>query len=93
MLKKYPNSYYDSMNTVLIQELLRYNLLIETIATSLQELNAALEGTIIMNSELEQLSEQLALNKIPTLWLKRSYPSMKSLANYYSDFQKRISVL
>eukprot|EP00828_Plagiopyla_frontata_P009629 TRINITY_DN14982_c0_g1_i3.p1 TRINITY_DN14982_c0_g1~~TRINITY_DN14982_c0_g1_i3.p1 ORF type:complete len:673 (-),score=103.34 TRINITY_DN14982_c0_g1_i3:144-2162(-) len=93
VLKKYPNSYYDSMNTVLIQELLRYNVLIEKITTSLQDLNSALEGNIIMNSELEQLSEQLALNKIPSLWLKYSYPSVKSLANYYQDFGKRIEML
>jgi len=36
-----------------------------------------------MNLELEELSEQLSLNKIPSLWLKRSYPSVKSLISYY----------
>lgn len=41
---RYPVDYYESMNTVLCQELVRFNRLIVTIHTSLSHLQKALKG-------------------------------------------------
>lgn len=41
---RYPVDYYESMNTVLCQELVRFNRLIVTIHTSLSQLQKALKG-------------------------------------------------
>jgi len=41
---RYPVDYYESMNTVLCQELVRFNRLIVTIHTSLTQLQKALKG-------------------------------------------------
>lgn len=45
---RYPVDYYESMNTVLCQELVRFNRLIATIHTSLTQLQKALKGELII---------------------------------------------
>lgn len=48
-MKKYPVTYSESMNTVLTQELGRFNKLIEIIRSSLKELNLAQQGKILLS--------------------------------------------
>lgn len=43
---KYPFDYHNSMNTLLIQELSRFNRLTSNMLQSLQDIGSALEGTI-----------------------------------------------
>ncbi len=47
--QKYPVRYEESMNTVLMQELVRYNGLLTTMSSSLKELQLAIEGTVVMS--------------------------------------------
>lgn len=47
------------MNTVLLQEVLRYNNLLTTIKTSLIDLNLALEGKIVLSHDLENMIDVL----------------------------------
>ena len=49
----YPVVYEESMNTVLIQECIRYNKLISVILGSLPQLLKALKGSVAMTAELE----------------------------------------
>ena len=51
--KAYPVDYNQSMNTVLTQELARFNLLIKTIKASLKDMKRAIVGEILMSQELE----------------------------------------
>lgn len=44
---RYPVEYLESMNTVLCQELVRFNRLIVTIHTSLVQLQKALKGGLV----------------------------------------------
>jgi len=53
---KFPVSYNNSMNTVLGQEIVRYNILISTITNSLKNIDQALKGLQVMSEELEQVS-------------------------------------
>lgn len=46
---KYPIEYKNSMNTVLQQEIIRYNNLTNVIKNSLNDLQNALEGTVVMS--------------------------------------------
>ena len=51
--KAYPVSYMESMNTVLIQEMERYNTLLRVIRNSMVMLEEAVRGLIVMTPELE----------------------------------------
>ena len=92
-LAKYPVSYYESMNTVLMQELNRYNTLINIIASSLSVLKKIYEGTMLITSEYEVLGQSMLKNKVPEAWSKYSYLSNKTLLSYIEDLEKRIDFL
>jgi dynein heavy chain len=55
IMKKYPIRFDESMNTVLSQELLRYNGLTSVVRSSLADLRKALKGLIVMSGDLEEV--------------------------------------
>lgn len=81
------------MNTVLIQEATRFNALIKVVRSSLFNIREAIAGLQVMSAQLEVASRQIYDGKIPDLWLKSSYPSLKPLAGYVSNLLERIAFL
>uniref|UniRef100_A0A8C4W521 Dynein axonemal heavy chain 1 n=1 Tax=Gopherus evgoodei TaxID=1825980 RepID=A0A8C4W521_9SAUR len=93
VILKYPVLYEESMNTVLVQEVIRYNRLLEVIAQTLQDLLKALKGLVVMSSQLELMANSLFNNIVPELWNAKAYPSLKPLASWVNDLLQRIDFL
>merc|ERR1711892_1632521 len=91
--RKFPIVYNESMNTVLKQELIRFNRLIAAIRASLINLGKAVKGLVVMNNDLEEVFDAMLIGRIPDLWLKRSYPSLKKMGGYVADLVARLKFL
>jgi len=89
--KKYPTLPHESMNTVLTQELLRFNKLLTVVRSTLKDILLALKGLVIMSAELDSVGKSLAVNFVPDLWMKSSYPNLKPLAGYVVDLLERLA--
>lgn len=62
--KQYPTDYKESMNTVLVQEIIKYNTLLIVMRASLVEVKRALKGEVVMSDELESVSISLHDNLV-----------------------------
>jgi dynein heavy chain, axonemal len=89
IFKDFPTDYNESMNTVLLQEIIRYNVLISTMKKSIKNLKMALLGKIVMSEEMEKMAGSLFINQVPALWSK-VFLSLKPFSSWTLDLLKRI---
>ena len=74
---------------VLLQELERFNLLVEVMKISLGQLHQALMGEVGMSNELEGLYKSILLGLVPIEWRKLSPETQMNLANWILHFKRR----
>lgn len=90
---QYPTQYNESMNTVLNQEVGKYQRLLEIMEKSLAEIQKALAGRIVMSEELEHMANSLYNNQVPKMWANKGFLSLKPLSSWFQDLQERITFL
>ncbi|KAJ3125137.1 Dynein heavy chain 1, axonemal [Nowakowskiella sp. JEL0407] len=93
VLKQYPIEYKESMSTVLIQEVIRYNKLLTVIHSTLTEMCKALKGLVVMSEALEAMCNSIFINQVPAVWSAKAYPSLKTLAAWVVDLIARCAFL
>lgn len=60
--KNFPVQYLESMNTVIFQECVRYNGLLEIMKITMAQVQRGIVGEIVMTEELEAVAEALYNN-------------------------------
>lgn len=90
--KKYPVVYSNSMNTVLVQELGRFNKLMSVVKASLIEVQRAIKGEVVMSEALEKMANSFFDGRVPQMWHKVGYPSLKPLAGWTADLLQRLKM-
>ena len=82
---KNPSSTY----IVLLQEIERFNVLLECMTRSLLNLNRALSGEIAMSSEIERLVSDLNNGFLPMRWKSLCPQTNLNLASWMTHFRRR----
>ncbi|CAD7077293.1 unnamed protein product [Hermetia illucens] len=82
-----------SLTTVLMQEIDRYNILLNIIHSDLANLEKAIKGLVVMSEELENIFKALISNLVPAKWSSKGFLSIKFLSNWVFDFQRRIDYI
>jgi dynein heavy chain len=90
--KQYPMTLDKCMNTVLIQELVRYNALIVIMKSTIKNFEMALQGLEMMTPEMESMQASILNNNVPEAWKSKSYPSLKPLLSWFEDLQRRLDM-
>ena len=90
---KYPPRYEDSMSTVLVQEAIRFNRLLLEVRGSLQNIQLAIKGVVVMSKELDEIYKAMFNNTVPVAWADKAYPSLKPLAGWVTDLVDRLKMI
>jgi hypothetical protein len=88
----YPVRFEESMNTVLTQELMRFNGLLSVVKKSLVDVVKAIKGEVVMSQQLEEMGNSMVKGWVPGMWSAVSYPSLKPLGSWVNDLLARLRV-
>lgn len=91
--RRFPTKYEDSMNTVVVQEAIRFNKLVVVVRASLEAIPLAVKGLVVMSKELEEVYKAMFNNLVPTMWADKAYPSLKPLAGWVTDLVQRLQMI
>ena len=90
---KFPIMYEQSMNTVLKNDTMGFNVLLDVVRGSLKTLRRAIKGFVSMSAALDDVYNGIATNKQPHGWAGKAYPSLKTLTSWFNDLLARCEFL
>ena len=76
---------------VLLQELARFNLLVDKMRSTLKSLQKALAGEIGMSGDLDALATSLFNGQLPAAWAKMTAATEKKLGSWILWFERRFA--
>ncbi|KAJ1516963.1 Dynein heavy chain 2, axonemal [Coelomomyces lativittatus] len=79
----------NPVTVVLLQEIKRYNKLLNEMRQSLLELQNGIKGILLMTSSLEEMFNSISESRVPTSWAQ-TYPTVKPLGSWIRDLNLRI---
>lgn len=82
-----------SLGVFVGQEIDRFNKLLSVMRASLVNLDKAIQGTVVMSMELEMMFNDFLNNKVPQMWVKVGYPSLKPLSSWVPDLILRLEFI
>ena len=59
----------------------------------MNDLVKAIQGTVVMSIQLEAMFDAIMFKKVPALWEKVAFPSLKPLAGWIPDLYARIEFM
>ena len=83
----------SSLDTVLQQEMAKFNKLLNKLRSTLAEIQRAIKGLSVMSVDLEMMYKSFVINQVPQLWSNVAYPSLKPLASWVLDLHARIKFM
>lgn len=89
----HPVMHSESLNSVLHQEVMRYNNLISKVTSIMTNIIDAVNGDAIMTNELEGIVLKIYDNKTPTQIEKVAYPSLKPFSSWINDLIDKLSFI
>ena len=93
VIEQYPTMYNESMNTVLAQEIIRYNRCLNIMHKMLKAVQLALKGEIVMSEDLQALGLSMFNNQVPAAFSKVGPLSLKPLSSWITDLNDRINFI
>lgn len=91
--QKYAVSHYECLNSVLQQELMRFNNLLNKLKQVLKNIVDAVNGDAVMDSTLEEIMFNIYDNKVPAQIEKVSYPSLKPFSSWINDLLDKLNFM
>ncbi|XP_076764569.1 dynein heavy chain at 16F [Xylocopa sonorina] len=83
-----------SLTVVLLHEVDRYNVLLKRIHISIENLQRAIKGFVVMSEELEKVFVAFINNQVPQIWHNVNvYPSLKTLGSWIRNLELRIDFI
>ena len=81
----------DPLDTVLLQEMDRYNRLLVHIRESCVDVSKAVQGMVVMSEALDAIYQSFISNHVPKAWEVLAYPSLHPLNQWLEDLFMRIA--
>merc|ERR1711991_591904 len=78
---------------VLMLELEQMNGLLIEMKRALSELKLGIDGVLTMTDTMEELRDALFLDRVPGVWARKAWPSLRSLAGWRDDLTRRLTQL
>ena len=67
--------------------------MVVVVTSTLKNVSKAIDGLLVMSNDLEMVYTAIQDNKVPALWHKVAYPSLKPLGSWIIDFLQRLSFI